>query len=216
MMWPTCRRRRPRSTLRQAVLNNPMVYGLYVDAELKSALIQVDFHDHLVDYGRIFPEIQAIPTRVQEGTGQPAPRRRADPVAGWVVAHYLGETVAISLLSLVMMLVLLFVISSYLARHLLPLLAGLVWCDPRSASAACSATTDPLVIVVAFIITARFAFGAADHALTTLPSATGRAATGGVSRARELFRSGHVRPLCGRRRDPSGDPHADPADAQGQ
>lgn len=156
MMWPDLPRTQTEiDALRQAVLNNPMVYGLYVDAELKSALIQVDFYDHLVDYARIFPQIQAIldasPARGQVGlhlVGEPI-------LYGWV-AHYLGETVAISLLSLGSMLALLFVISRTWRGTLLPLLAGLVsatWA--LGVGSLLGYNFDPLVIVVAFIITAR-------------------------------------------------------------
>ncbi len=156
MMWPDLPKTQAEiDALRQAVLNNPMVYGLYVDAELKSALIQVDFHDHLVDYGRIFPEVQAI-LDASPAKGQVSLHLVGEPILyGWV-AHYLGETVAISLLSLAAMLVLLFVISRTWRGTLLPLLAGLVsatWA--LGVGSLLGYNFDPLVIVVAFIITAR-------------------------------------------------------------
>jgi predicted RND superfamily exporter protein len=156
MMWPDVpTTEQGISDLRQAVLNNPLVYGLYVDRELSSALIQVDFYDHLVDYSKIFPQVQAIldaSTLGEEVTlhlvGEPI-------LYGWV-QHYLGETVSISLGSLVAMLALLFIFSRTWRGTVLPLLAGLV-----SAIWALGIGTligynfDPLVIVVAFIITAR-------------------------------------------------------------
>src|SRR5690606_32593758 len=94
--------------LRQAVLNNPLVYGLFVDRDLSSALIQVDFYDHLVDYSKIFPQIQRLLDDSPVAdlvslhlVGEPV-------LYGWV-SHYLDETVGIAMLSLIAMLVLLFV-----------------------------------------------------------------------------------------------------------
>lgn len=141
--------------LRDYVLNNPMVYGLYVDRDLSSALIHVNFYDHQVDYTKIFPEIQAL-LDASAVTDLVSLHLIGEPILyGWV-AHYLGETVAIALLSLAAMLLLLFVISRTWRGTILPLIAGVV-----SATWALGIGTllgynfDPLVIVVAFIITAR-------------------------------------------------------------
>lgn len=156
MMWPDVPQGDEEiAALRQAVLNNPMVYGLYVDQALGSALIQVDFYDHLVDYSTIFPQIQAI-LDASQVRDQVTLHLVGEPILyGWV-AHYLGETVAISLLSLAAMLVLLFVISRTWRGTLLPLIAGLVsatWA--LGIGSLLGYNFDPLVIVVAFIITAR-------------------------------------------------------------
>src|SRR5690606_37575444 len=91
MMWPDLPKNAEEMLkLRQAVLNNPLVYGLFVDRDLSSALIQVDFYDHLVDYEKIFPQIQAIldastikDTVSLHLVGEPI-------LYGWV-AYYLGE-----------------------------------------------------------------------------------------------------------------------------
>jgi predicted RND superfamily exporter protein len=132
-----------------------MVYGLYVDRDLESALIHVDFYNHLVDYQKIFPQIQhildasSIRDKVElQMIGEPI-------LYGWV-AHYLGETVSIALLSLMAMLVLLFMITRTWRGTLLPLIAGLVsaiWA--LGIGAILGYNFDPLFIVVAFIITAR-------------------------------------------------------------
>ncbi|EMM7970290.1 efflux RND transporter permease subunit [Pseudomonas aeruginosa] len=142
-------------TLRQAILNNSMVYGLFVDRDFGSTLIQVDFYDHLVNYKAIFPQIQAIldasPIKDQVSlhlVGEPI-------LYGWV-AHYLPETLGLSLLSLGAMLVLLFVFSRTWRGTLLPLIAGTIsgtWA--LGISALLGYNWDPLVVVVAFIITAR-------------------------------------------------------------
>jgi predicted RND superfamily exporter protein len=156
MMWPKV----PTSDaeiaeLRQAVLNNPLVYGLYVDRDLSSALIQVDFYDHLVDYSKIFPQIEAI-LEASPVADEVSLHLVGEPILyGWV-SHYLGETVGIALLSLGGMLVLLFVFSRTWRGTLLPLIAGLVsaiWA--LGVGSLLGYNFDPLVIVVAFIITAR-------------------------------------------------------------
>lgn len=141
--------------LRRAILNNSMVYGFYVDQEFSSTLIQVDFYDHLVNYKAIFPQIQAIldasPIKDRVSlhlVGEPV-------LYGWV-EHYLPETLGLSLLSLAAMLVLLFVFSRTWRGTLLPLLAGGIsgtWA--LGISALLGYNWDPLVVVVAFIITAR-------------------------------------------------------------
>jgi len=156
MMWPDLPKTgQEMLELRQAVLNNPLVYGLYVDRDLSSALIQVDFYDQLVDYEKIFPQIQAIldastikDTVSLHLVGEPI-------LYGWV-AYYLGETVSLALLSLAAMLILLFVFSRTWRGTILPLIAGLVsaiW--SLGFGTLLGYNFDPLVIVVAFIITAR-------------------------------------------------------------
>ncbi|TDF83844.1 RND family transporter [Pseudomonas sp. H9] len=141
--------------LRQAILNNSMVYGLFVDRDFTSTLIQVDFYDHLVNYKAIFPQIQAI-LDASPIQGQVSLHLVGEPILyGWV-AHYLPETLGLSLLSLGAMLVLLFVFSRTWRGTLLPLLAGSIsgiWA--LGISALLGYNWDPLVVVVAFIITAR-------------------------------------------------------------
>ena len=156
LMWPDLPRDATQMReLRQAVLNNPLVYGLYVDRDLSSALIQVDFYDHLVDYAKIFPQIQAI-LDASPVKDQVSLHMVGEPILyGWV-AHYLHETVGIALLSLAAMLVLLFVFSRTWRGTLLPLIAGSVsaiWA--LGVGSLLGYNFDPLVIVVAFIITAR-------------------------------------------------------------
>lgn len=156
LMWPNLPKTDEQMRdLRQAVLNNPMVYGLFVDRELGSALVQVDFYDHLVDYSTIFPQIQAL---LDES---PVPELVSlhlvgEPILyGWV-SHYLNETVGLAVLSLVAMLVLLFVFARTWRGTLLPLIAGVVaaiWA--LGIGTLLGFNFDPLVIVVAFIITAR-------------------------------------------------------------
>lgn len=156
LMWPdTPKNAEEMQQLRQAVLNNPLVYGLYVDRDLGSALIQVDFYDHLVDYTKIFPQIQAMldASPVKDVVSL---HLVGEPILyGWV-AHHLSETVGIALLSLAAMLILLFVFSRTWRGTMLPLIAGVVsatW--SLGFGNLLGYNFDPLVIVVAFIITAR-------------------------------------------------------------
>ncbi|MBF5055698.1 transporter [Alcanivorax sp. 521-1] len=141
--------------LREAVINNPLVYGIYVDRDLESALIQVDFYDQKVDYGKIFPQINAI------FDASPVPDQVSyhlvgEPILyGWV-NHYLDETVVIALLSLGAMLLALFLLNRTWRGALLPLVSGTVsaiWA--LAIGVMLGFNFDPLVIVVAFIITAR-------------------------------------------------------------
>lgn len=142
-------------TLRESVLNNPMVHGIYVSHSQDSTLIQVDFYDNLVDYNTIFPQIQAIlddsPAKELVNhhlVGQPV-------LYGWV-RHYLEETVNIALVSLGAMLLVLFLMNRTWRGTLLPLLSGVIstiWA--LGVGVLLGFNFDPLVVVVAFIITAR-------------------------------------------------------------
>jgi len=156
LMWPDVPETREGvDKLQSAVLNNPLVYGIYVAQDQGSTLIQVDFYDNLVDYTKIFPQIQSIldasPVEDQVEhhiVGQPV-------LYGWV-NHYLGETVNIALASLGAMLLALFLLNRTWRGTLLPLLSGVVstiWA--LGIGVLLGFNFDPLVIVVAFIITAR-------------------------------------------------------------
>ncbi|EMP56962.1 transporter [Marinobacter santoriniensis NKSG1] len=141
--------------LHDAIVNNPLVYGIYVDRNLQSTLIQMDFYDRLVDYNKIFPQVQAIldesPVKDQVSlhvVGEPI-------LYGWV-NHYLDETVMIALMSLGGMLLALFLLNRTWRGTLLPLVSGVVSCIwALGIGVLLGFNFDPLVIVVAFIITAR-------------------------------------------------------------
>lgn len=156
LMWPDLPTDQKGVTaLRQAVLNNPLVYGIYVDKDLKSTQIQLDFYDQLVDYSKIFPEIQTILDQ-SPIADQISLHVVGEPILyGWVNEH-LGETFAISVISLLSMLVLLFVLNRTWRGTVLPLISGIVSCIwAMGTGVLLGYNFDPLVIVVAFIITAR-------------------------------------------------------------
>ena len=156
LMWPDVpETERGIQTLRESVVSNPLVYGIYVSKNLDSTLIQMDFYDNLVDYTKIFPQVQAIldqsPVKdlvSHHIVGEPV-------LYGWV-NHYLGETINIALLSLSAMLFALFLLNRTWRGTLLPLVSGVtstIWA--LGIGVLLGFNFDPLVIVVAFIITAR-------------------------------------------------------------
>lgn len=155
LMWPSV----PQSAedvanLKEAVLHNPLIYGAYVSRDLKAALITVDFYDKEVRYDRIFDQIGEI-ARAVEGDGV-AVRVVGEPMLyGWV-NHYLPETGRIFLITIAALIALLFVTARTWRGTLLPLLAGVVsavWA--LGVARLAGLHLDPLVIVVAFLISAR-------------------------------------------------------------
>nr|WP_316641578.1 MMPL family transporter [uncultured Roseateles sp.] len=155
LMWPE-----PPSSkegiakLKDSVLRNPLVYGAYVSADLKAALITVDFYDAELKYDKVFAQISAI-NRSVEGDGVSL-RMVGEPILyGWV-SHYLPETLRIFLLTLAALIALLFITARTWRGTLLPLLAGAVssiWA--LGTARLLGFHMDPLIIVVAFLIMAR-------------------------------------------------------------
>lgn len=155
LMWPDV----PKSqagleTLKQAVLNNPLVYGAYVSKDLKAALVTVDFYEKAADYNKIFPQVMAIADAAR-GDGVRV-RVTGEPILyGWV-KHFLPETLHIFLFTIGCLVLLLFIIARTWRGTLLPLLAGLssaIWA--LGVARLLGFNLDPLVIVIAFLITAR-------------------------------------------------------------
>lgn len=139
--------------LRRSVLNNPLVYGAYVSQDLKAALVTVDFYDHLVEYKTIYDQIYAI---VEKYSGDGVTIRVAgEPVLyGWVI-HYLSETAHIFLGTIACLVVLLLLVTRTLHGTVLPLAAASISAIWAIAFAVLlDFNLDPLVIVVAFLITA--------------------------------------------------------------
>lgn len=155
IMWPDV----PRTTdemqlLKESVLDNPLVYGAYVSLDLKSTLITVDFHEDKVDYKKIFPQIKAIADAAR-GNGVLVKVVGEPILFGWV-NHYLPETLNIFLITIGALVALLFLVSRTWRGTFLPLLAGLtsaIWA--LGAASLLGYNLDPLVIVIAFLITAR-------------------------------------------------------------
>ncbi len=142
------------AALKQAAMDNPLVYGIYVSTDLKAALISADFYDHRIDYKKVFDQIQQITAR--NSNSKIKIRVVGEPMLfGWV-NHYLPETFEIFLMTIGLLVALLFISSRTWRGTLLPFLAGLVSATWALGSARLLGfNVDPIVIVVAFLITAR-------------------------------------------------------------
>lgn len=155
LMWPNLPEGKAgMAHLRDSVLENSLVYGRYVSLDLKSTLITVDFYDQLLNYQTAFPEIMDI-VKANEGDGVKI-RVAGEPILyGWV-NHYMGETMVIFFVTVLFMVFLLFIITRTWRGTILPLLAGVVsaiWA--LGAAVLLDYNLDPLLIVLAFLITAR-------------------------------------------------------------
>jgi predicted RND superfamily exporter protein len=164
MMWPDLPKDQAEiDLLREQVLANPLVYGRYVSPDLKSALVTADFIDRLIDYEKLYDAVTAIAEKY-DGDGVNV-RVVGEPLlTGWVV-HYLPETFHLFLITIAIMAALLFVTVRTWRGVLLPMLAGVVsalWA--LGIAALCKVNFDPLIIVVAFLVTAR----AISHAVQML------------------------------------------------
>lgn len=155
LMWPDV----PQSpddiaVLKDAVLRNPLVYGPFVSRDLKATLVTVDFIDRQVEYGKVFDEITTLVGRVDDGSVKI--RVVGDPILyGWV-KHYLPETIDLVVAALAITLALLFILLRTWRGVILPFLAGIVsaiWA--LGISKLLGVTFEPLVIVVAMLITSR-------------------------------------------------------------
>lgn len=155
LMWPGL----PESAaeiddLRRSVLNNPLVYGRYVSADLNAALITLDFYEGPIDHVAVFDHIQGIlDAEVPEGVTSHVV---GEPVLYAWVNRYLPETGTIFAATVLVTALILFLTARTLRGTVLPMLSGL-------ASAAWALgiahllgfAFDPLVVVVAFLISAR-------------------------------------------------------------
>lgn len=139
--------------LRDAVLTSRTVYGTYVAKDLRSALITVDFIDRLLEYTPAFDTINEVLDKERDDTvnirvvGEPM-------LYGWV-HYYFPETMTIFLLTWLALLAFLFLVMRTWRGTFLPLLSGLVagtWA--LGIVALMGFNFDPLVIVVAFLLTA--------------------------------------------------------------
>jgi predicted RND superfamily exporter protein len=155
LMWPNL----PQSeaeimVLKEAVLNNPLVFGAYVSLDMKATLITVDFVDTGIDYSKVYQQVSAI-TDAARGDGIKV-RVVGEPMLYGIVNHYLTETVFIFSITVAALVALLFLITRSWHGTLLPLVAGIlsaVWA--LGAARLMGFHLDPLVIVIAFLITAQ-------------------------------------------------------------
>jgi uncharacterized protein len=155
IMWPELPKDAGEmAKLRAAVLNNSLVYGPYVSLDLKATLITADFRDGEINYSKAFGEIMS---QVKEASGDGVSVKVVgEPVLyGWV-NYYLDETIKIFFAAIASLVVILLLITRTWHGTLLPLLAGAIsaiWA--LGAAKLMGFHLDPLVIVVAFLITAQ-------------------------------------------------------------
>lgn len=156
LMWPDV----PNSAeeiaqLKQSVLQNPLVYGIYVSPDLKSALITADFIDPSLDYSAIFKEVRQIADKA-ESSGLVRAHLVGEPILyGWV-AYYLPETMMVLSACVLVLALLLFFITRTFRGTVLPMISGVVSASwSLGVAQLMGFNLDPLVIVVAFLITAR-------------------------------------------------------------
>lgn len=140
--------------VKEKVLQDPLIYGVYVSRDMKSALVTADFYDQLVDYDAIFKQINGIADKIR-GDGVKV-RVVGEPILyGWV-KHFFPETFRFFLLTIGVMIIFLFAVSRTWRGTFFPLLSGFISaCWALGMSKLLGFSFDPLVIVVAFLITAR-------------------------------------------------------------
>lgn len=156
LMWPHVpETRNELDILKQAVIENPLVYGSYVSRDLKSALVTIDFIDRLVDYDAIFDDINAIIDKID--TSKVTVAAVGDPILRGIVNSYLPETLFIFAGSILAMCVILFFAFMRTWRGtLIPLLNAIIsgiWA--LGIGHLFGLDLDPLGIVITFLITAR-------------------------------------------------------------
>jgi len=155
IMWPELPKGPAEmAVLKEAVLNNPLIYGPYVSMDLKATLITADFLDGDINYSKAFEQIMSL---VKEADGDGVMVRVVgEPVLyGWV-NYYLDETIQIFFAAIASLVIILLLITRTWHGTVLPLLAGVIsaiWA--LGAAKLMGFHLDPLVIVVAFLITAQ-------------------------------------------------------------
>ena len=155
LMWPDLPKDdKEIRALKESVLNNPLVFGAYVSLDMKATLITVDFIDAGINYSKIYEQVSAI-TDAAEGDGVKV-RMVGEPLLYGIVGHYLTETLHLFLITVAALVALLFLITRSWHGTILPLSAGVlsaIWA--LGAAKLMGFHLDPLVIVVAFLITAQ-------------------------------------------------------------
>lgn len=132
IMWPELPKGPAEmAVLKEAVLNNPLIYGPYVSMDLKATLITADFLDGDINYSKAFEQIMSL---VKEADGDGVMVRVVgEPVLyGWV-NYYLDETIQIFFAAIASLVIILLLITRTWHGTVLPLLAGVISAIWRSA-----------------------------------------------------------------------------------
>ncbi len=154
-MWPNLpQSQKEIDDMKEAILRTPLVYGPFVSKDLTASYITVDFFDNLIDFNLVFEQAYALANSLDNEhvdislVGNPI-------LYGWV-EHYLPETVKLVGIASLIFFILLFVINRTWRGTILPMLSGLIsaiWA--LGVAQICGINFDPLVVVVAMLITAR-------------------------------------------------------------
>ncbi|TBR15149.1 MAG: RND transporter [Rugosibacter sp.] len=155
LMWPDVPENESGiQALRRSVVSNPFAYGAYVSRDLKAGLITVDFIDRLIDYDKVYTQINKLVAK----NAEPGIRIRVvgEPMLNGTVRSYLPETVRISFIIVLAMCMILFLTMRTWRGTLLPMVTAAV-------SALISLgiihlagfNFDPLIMVIVFLISAR-------------------------------------------------------------
>jgi predicted RND superfamily exporter protein len=154
-MWPNLPKNQEEiENLKNAVLVNPLVYGPVVSKDLTATLITVDFYDGLIDYNRALKQIYALADSVRDDTV--TIHVVGNPILYGLVNFYLPETIKLIAVATLILIVLLFLINRTWRGTFLPILAGAIsaiWA--LGISDLVGINFDPLVVVIAMLITAR-------------------------------------------------------------
>jgi predicted RND superfamily exporter protein len=156
LMWPDLPKTKEEiERLRKDVLSNPLVYGVYVSLDQKAARIRVDFYDHLLNTRKAYQEIMAI---VQDANRHGVRAQVVgEPILQGIVRDYLPQTLAIFVLTIMVLgLLLFFIYVRTLRGTLIPLLSAVI--TAILALGICDLVGwnfDPLAIVIVFLISCR-------------------------------------------------------------
>ena len=154
-MWPNLPKNQADiDRIKEAILRSPLVYGPFVSKDLSATLITVDFFDNLLDYNLAYEQAYALVDKLDNDAVDIA--LVGNPILyGWV-SHFLPETMKLVSIAAGVFLILLFLINRTWRGTLLPLLAGAIsaiWA--LGVAKLVGIHFDPLVVVVAMLITAR-------------------------------------------------------------
>ena len=155
IMWPELPKNEEQiNKLKKDVISNPMVYGTYVSADLKSAIITVDFIDRLIDYGKVYPQVKKIIDQARNPNVEI--KVVGQPILSGIILDSLPETLKIVLMTFVAIALILLLSKGTLRGTCLPLRAAIVSCIwTFGVMKIVNINLDPLAIVLCFIIGAR-------------------------------------------------------------
>lgn len=143
--------------LREESFNNDIVYGKYISADGKAALILAGFDEERLDYNQIFTRLQELKAEV-EADGKTRLYTAGEPMLkGWIYYHS-AELKTIFLITLLIVMFLLFLHFRSFAGVFIPLLGtatAAIW--GLGLVGWLGYNLDPLILVVPILISARTA-----------------------------------------------------------